>query len=406
MSPDPSGPMPGEPDDQTGGAERAAVPESPRGLIGRAPEWLRGEGEANDVVLSSRVRLARNLAGYPFCHRADRQTRADILSRVHAALDATGVPAPGGRVQLGGTLWVDLASATKLERQLLVERLAISRQLAKGRYGRDGGGPDEPRGVALSVPGERAGVLVNEEDHIRIQAVRSGLALDDALAEADGIDDALESKLDFAFNARFGYLTACPTNVGTGIRFGVMLHLPGLRITGEVEKVRRAAADISLAVRGFHGEGSETLGDLYQISNQTTLGKSESVLLGELSDDILPNVIGYERRARQQLMENRRPFLEDLVHRALGVLLHARLLTAEEAMQQLSLVRLGVDLGLVAGDDEVAKARVRGSVHELFVLSQPAHLQQSIGEALEQDRRRAVRATLVRDRLAAALGAG
>ena len=174
----------------------------------------------------------------------------------------------------------------------------------------------------------------------------------------------------------------------------------------DLEKVRNAANDMGLAIRGFHGAGSDAAGDLYQISNQTTLGKSESVLLGELCDDILPNVIGYERRARQQLLENRRPFLEDLVHRALGVLLHARLLTAEEAMQQLSLVRLGVDLGLVAGEDEAAKARVRGSVHELFVLSQPAHLQQSIGEALEQDRRRAVRATLVRDRRASALGVG
>jgi protein arginine kinase len=234
--------------------------------------------------------------------------------------------------------------------------------------------------------------MVNEEDHLRLQVIHSGLELGKTLAEAGELDDRLEAGLDFAFSPRFGYLTACPTNVGTGIRLSVMLHLPGLRLTGNIDKVKRAASDMSLAVRGFYGEGSEAAGDLYQISNQTTLGKTERVLLHELEQEIIPKVIEYERAARKSLMTKRRADLEDQVHRAVGLLTSARLMSTEEAMQLLSLARLGIVCGLLDRPSQ----RV---INQLLLLSQPAHLQRALNQDLDQERRRAARAQLLRTRL-------
>ena len=234
--------------------------------------------------------------------------------------------------------------------------------------------------------------MVNEEDHLRIQYIRAGLALDSALTAIDEVDDRLEAGLDYAYSARFGYLTACPTNVGTGVRLSVMLHLPGLKLAGDIEKVKRAATDMALAVRGFYGEGSEAAGDFYQISNQTTRGKTEQVLLHELQREILPRVIEYERAARGKLLAKRKGIVEDQAFRALGTLTHARLMSAEESMQLLSQVRLGAVLGLLPGLDV-------GVVNGLMLLTQPAHLQRVVGQELTQDQRRAARATLLRNRL-------
>jgi protein arginine kinase len=227
-----------------------------------------------------------------------------------------------------------------------------------------------------------------------VQVIRSGLELAAALKEASDADDRLEASLDFAYSPRFGYLTACPTNVGTGIRLSVMLHLPALKITGNMEKVERAAKDMSLAVRGFYGEGSQATGDLYQISNQTTLGKPETVLLHELEQEILPRVIDYERAARRTLTTKRRTEFEDQCHRALGTLRSARLMTTEESMQLLSLVRLGALTGVLQGVD------VR-RVNQLVLLTQPAHLQQALGQTLGQEERRSARASVLRERLSA-----
>jgi protein arginine kinase len=233
---------------------------------------------------------------------------------------------------------------------------------------------------------------VNEEDHLRLQCIRSGLALEKVWGEIDALDDMLEQGLEYAYSPRWGYLTGCPTNVGSGARFSVMLHLPALKLTGNIDKVKRAASDMALAVRGFYGEGSEAAGDFYQISNQTTLGKPEQVLLDNLQREILPKVIEYERAARKSLLEKRRVHLEDQVCRAVGVLGAARLLTTEESMQLLSQLRLGVVTGIVSDVD----ARV---VNQLMLLAQPAHLQRVIGKEMDQEHRRAARAELIRSRL-------
>jgi protein arginine kinase len=290
------------------------------------------------------------------------------------------------------TAWIDLHSTPPLDRTVLVERHLISQQHARGKQSTGAGGADEPRAVAVSLPDERMSIMVNEEDHLRLQVIRSGLDLSRTLAEVDGLDDALEAGLDYAFSARFGYLTACPTNVGTGIRLSVMLHLPALRLTGNIEKVKRAATDMSLAVRGFYGEGSDAAGDLYQISNQTTLGKTEQILLQELEHQVIPKVLDYERRERQLLMTKRRMDLEDQVHRALGTLTHARLMSTEESMQLLSLVRLGVICGVLERPDQSA-------INHMLLMTQPAHLQRAAGKELDQDQRRATRAQLLRQRL-------
>ncbi len=347
-------------------------------------EWLRGEGNCADVVMSSRVRLARNLAGIPFVNRAQRPQRAKVMEACRGQLE---------RVPIGSSVsWHDLHRTPAMERTLLVERHLISQQHAKGKQSTGTGGVEEPRAVAVTFPDERVSVMVNEEDHLRIQAIRSGLDLAAALGVADGVDDALESGLDFAFSPRFGYLCACPTNVGTGLRLSVMLHLPGLRLMGNIDKVKRAAADMSLAVRGFYGEGSEAAGDFYQISNQTTLGKAEKVLLHELEQEILPRVIEYERAARRTLLTRRKHDFEDAVHRALGMLCHARLMTTEESMQHLSLVRVGVVTGLIGHV-------THQTVNHLMLLTQPGHLQLLAGRELTQDERRVVRAETMRARL-------
>lgn len=351
-------------------------------------EWLTNGGEASDIVLSSRVRLARNLAGHVFVHRAGKDDRERALQICRDWILASNL--------CDRIMWVDLHESPAIERNLLVERHLISKQHAKGKPASSGGvatpAAEEPRAVAVSIPDERLSIMVNEEDHIRMQMLRAGLSLADCWREASAIDDKLEAGLDYAFSKKLGYLTACPTNVGTGMRMSVMLHLPALKITGEIEKVKRAATDMNLAVRGFYGEGSEAVGDLYQISNQTTLGKPEGAVLADLQDVIIPDVIQYERHARNTLLSKRRAALEDQVFRALGALTHARLIAADESMQLLSLVRLGVVLGLIP------ELPVQ-TVNLLFLLVQPAHLQRVLGKEIDQEQRRIGRATMIRERL-------
>jgi protein arginine kinase len=353
--------------------------------------WLTSAGKDSDVVISSRIRLARNLAGFPFLTRATRAHRQAIVDRVRARIGSLRTDADAR-----GLLWVDVHQTPQADRTLMVERHLISKEHAKG---------DEPRGVAISLPDEQVSLMVNEEDQLRLQALRPGLQIAEAFAEINAIDDQLgcapeeasegnAGPLRYAFSPRFGFLTACPTNVGTGMRVSVMLHLPALRLTGEMEKVRRATKDMNLAVRGYYGEGSEATGELYQISNQTTLGKTEQVIMQELEHEILPQVIGYERKARMLMMEKRRRLLEDTVYRALGVLRHARLLTPEESLTLLSNVRLGLLTGLV-NDISVE------TVNQLILLTQPAHLQRALGVELDQAGRREARADLVRERLGA-----
>jgi protein arginine kinase len=364
-----------------------------RPLFDAMTEWLRAEGDCADVVMSSRVRLARNLAGHPFCTRASRRDR---LLTLYACRDCVLRAGLAERF-----VWCDVHDASPLERMMLVERHLISKQLSKGRTLMHGGGEDA-RGVAIALPDERLSIMVNEEDHLRLQVIRSGLALGAAWRQIDEVDDRIEAGVDYAFSPRFGYLTACPTNVGTGLRMSVMLHLPGLRLMRELEKVKRAAADMGLAVRGFYGEGSDAVGDFFQLSNQTTLGRSEAQILADMEQKVVPPIVEYERRSRRDLLQSRRLGLEDQVMRAWGMLCNARLLATEEAMQALSLVRLGVLLSII--QDRTSRAIDVRLVNQLTLLVQPAHLQRAVGRELDQEQRKVARATFIRTRLAAIAG--
>ncbi|HEX8203402.1 MAG TPA: protein arginine kinase [Isosphaeraceae bacterium] len=334
-------------------------------------EWLRGTGPESDIVMCSRIRLARNLADFPFITRASRGERAEI-----EALVKNCIAGPGFELS-----YQDVNGLNDLDRQFLVERQLISREL-KGAEG--------PRGVAIG-PQETVSIMVNEEDHLRIQVIHSGLSLPEVWDRINRLDDQLEAHLNYAFSSQLGYLTACPTNVGTGIRVGVMLHLPALVQTKQIEKVFRALHKINLAVRGLYGEGTQAFGDFYQISNQQTLGKSERELIKNLSD-VIPQIISYERQARGALVNERRQHLHDQVSRAYGVLKTAHTISSEETMHLLSSVRMGINLGLI-DDLEIP------TVNELFIHTQPAHLQKIQGGALEVDERNIARASYLRSRL-------
>src|SRR6188474_3433348 len=343
-------------------------------LTSRAGEWLRGSGPMSEIVISSRIRLARNVAGYPFLTKCTRHQRQALEQKVRETVLAARIS--------NETLYVDLEAAPELDRQLLVERHLISKPHANA---------EGARGVAVGE-NETVSIMVNEEDHLRLQVLRSGLQLEEAWDQINKIDDALEAKLDWAFHPRFGYLTACPTNVGTGIRVSVMLHLPALKLTGEIEKVFRAAKDMRLAVRGLYGEGTEATGDFYQISNQTTLGKTEDEIISDFKHLVIPKIIDYEHHARRTLVNDRTVALDDKVCRALGILRTARLMASEETLFLLSHLRMGINLGRIKDID-------LRTINELFLHTQPAHLQKVIGRKLEGDVRRAARADFIRQRL-------
>jgi len=342
-------------------------------LAQRAGEWLRGTGPMHDVVISTRIRLARNLADMPFLSRCSVKQQEDLELRLRRKILDAGIAEE--------MLYVDIANADDMDRKLLVERHLISRQHADA---------DHPRGVAVSSD-ETVAIMVNEEDHLRIQALRSGLELSEAFTQINRVDDLLEDRLAYAFDSHYGYLTACPTNVGTGLRISVMLHLPALKMTGEIEKAFRAARDMRLAIRGLYGEGTEATGDFFQLSNQTTLGKSEEQF-GEDFRALVPKFIQYERQARQSLMTRRAIAVEDKVVRALALLRSARLISSEETMYLLSLVRLGTHVGLV-GDVQIE------TINELFLATQPSHLQRILGRDLSGPLRAEARAEYIRRRL-------
>jgi protein arginine kinase len=343
-------------------------------LLPKLGEWLRATGPDADVVVSTRIRLARNLADHPFTNRASAHQKAEIETKLRDCvthLDA--------KSKLD---YVDVAALPTLDRHFLVERQLISRELANVMEG--------PRGVAFDDR-ESVSLMINEEDQLRLQVMRSGLALDTAWEEIDQIDDAIEARLTFAFHEQFGYLTACPTNVGTGMRASVMLHLPALGLTKQIEKAFKALQKINLVVRGLYGEGSRASGDFYQISNQVTLGKSEASALADIREAIT-EIMRYERLARTALVRESRQALHDRVARAVGTLRSATMMTSDETMELLSSVRLGIHLKLL-GDVSLAV------VNELFLHSQPAHLQKLMGESLDGEARNAARARYLRSRL-------
>ena len=342
-------------------------------LTQHSGEWLKGCGPESDIVMSSRIRLARNLAAYPFITRASEQDRDQIEIKLRECVldvkDSTDL------------LYVDVDGLEGLDRQFLVERHLISREHAESQGA---------RAVAIDG-GERFSVMINEEDHLRIQVIESGLALDSVWAQANRIDDLIEQKVTYAFHERLGYLTACPTNVGTGMRVSVMLHLPALVITQQIDKVFRSLQKISLVVRGLYGEGSQAMGDFYQISNQITLGRSERDLMQQIGD-IVPVIIDYERQARDFLVKESHENLHDRVSRAYGILRTAQTISSEETMHLLSSVRMGVNLGLIP-DLEIP------AVNQLFIHTQPAHLQKLSGVELSSTDRNIERARYLRRHL-------
>lgn len=341
--------------------------------------WLDASGPEAHLVLSTRIRLARNLTAHRFPGRATEAERESVLREVEAAAAET--------VTLRQALRIRLDSLPSLDRRLLQERQLVSKELAAGEPG------GAPRRAAAVLLQGRVGVMVNEEDHLRLQGMASGLAPGQVHEAVGRLDHELGQGLAFAFHPRFGYLTSCPTNVGTGLRASVLIHLPGLVLTKEISRVLQGLAQVGLTYRGLHGEGSEVVGNFFQLSNQTTLGQSESELLDHLGR-IVAQVIGHEEKARQILLRDAPGILEDKVWRAFGLLRHARLLGFEEAMNLLSGVRLGVGLGLVP---DVAMY----TLNRLLVHIQPAHLLAAAGGPVDEGELPARRATLVRDTLGA-----
>lgn len=344
----------------------------------RLPGWLNGQGHQSDVVVSSRVRLARNLEEYPFPHAMSGEQKRELLGSLE-----TVIGTPAFRKEVGELALLRLEELDDLGRQFLLEKHLISPGMVEAY--RD-------RGLVLGLD-ESIGILVNEEDHFRIQSFFSGLNLEDAYIIADKVDDALEKHFRYAFHEQYGYLTSCPTNVGTGIRFSVMLHLPALAMTGGLEDAERLLGKEGFVIRGFFGEGSEGTGGLYQISNQITLGVREEELLQGLNRRI-EEVIELEKRSREKLFRERPLQMEDMIYRAFGSLRYARLLTAREGMNDISLIRLGLERGY-AFDGQIDVSRL----NSLIVLAQPAGIQTYFNKTMSPEERDRERPRLFRKHL-------
>jgi protein arginine kinase len=347
----------------------------PTNLANQSSSWFGAEGPACDIVISSRVRLARNLAGFEFLPCLQPPRKQEILDKLNTVILSLDL---GDKV-----FFIDVDHAAMLERQLLAERHLISRQHAAGKG---------PRGVVVAA-GEAFTAMINEEDHLRMQVYAAGMNLEQCWQRINHIDDEIEKQVEYAFDSQLGYLTACPTNLGTGIRVSVMLHLPALKLTGQIEKFVTAAKDADLAVRGLFGEGTDAIGDFYQLSNQVTLGVREEQVVEEMSKNVVPRIVEYEKIARQALLEEKVHSLDDKIQRALGVLKSACLISSQESLYLLSSVRLGVNLGRVP---DVSLA----TINELFLVTQPAHLQIRAGKILDADQRDALRAQVIRQKLA------
>ena len=342
-------------------------------IFSSAGEWLRGEGPHHQVVISSRVRLARNLNHHAFPGWAKKVERARILEEIKPHIEA--LP------EMQDSYSEELQNLTALEKQVLVEKHLISReQAAKGV------------GSAMIINRKQTlSIMINEEDHLRMQAIRSGLQLKSVFKMIDKVDSQLEAKLDYAFHPTLGYLTACPTNVGTGMRASAMVHLPALVLSEQINQIIQAVNKIGLAVRGLYGEGTEAMGNLFQVSNQTTLGEKEEDIIGRLNK-VIETLIEHEQNARQVLLQKNLNTLLDQIGRAYGILTHAYSMTSKEALNLLSFIKLGIDLGFFPD-------HCREPVDELFMETQPAHLQKTSQQKLSVEERDSLRAEIVRDKL-------
>ena len=344
--------------------------------------WLDASGAHADIVLSTRIRLARNVEGYAFTTRARDGERLRVLAQVRDAVQ--------GAASLTGNLLVRVDELPSTDRLLLHERHLVSKELA-------GLDPQHPlRSGAAVFLGDGLGVMVNEEDHLRLQSLRSGLAIHEAFVAIEQLDREVGGRVPYAYHQEFGFLTACPTNTGTGMRASVLMHLPGLVLTKEIGGVLASLQQLGLTYRGLYGEGSEVVGNFFQISNQTTLGRSEDDLLEHLQR-VVRKVIEKEEDARRVLLRDAGYIIEDKLWRAYGILRYARSLTFNEAMNYLSGVRLAVGLKLVA-DLSVY------TLNKLLIFSQAAHLAYAEGRALSEGDANLARARYVRQALAEEAG--
>jgi protein arginine kinase len=342
-------------------------------LLAHSGEWLHGDGPHNQIVISSRVRLARNLRGHPFPGHAKKAERLIVLDQVKPRVEELA--------EMHDSFSQLMQELTSLDKQVLVERHLISREQAARSIG----------SAVVMNRKQTLSIMVNEEDHLRMQAIRAGLQLTNTFKMIDKVDSALEQTLEYAFHPRLGYLTACPTNVGTGMRASAMVHLPALVLSEQINQIIQAVNKIGLAVRGLYGEGTEAMGNLFQVSNQTTLGENEKDIISRLNK-VIEQIIEHEQNARQVLLQKRVGTLYDNIGRAYGILMHAWSMTSKEALNLLSFMKLGVDLGFFPED-------CRRAVDELFMETQPAHLQKGTQQKLAAEERDALRAEIIRAKL-------
>lgn len=337
--------------------------------------WMKGEGPDSDIVISSRIRVARNLSGYAFPILATNQHSHQVLEQISEVLESDDLSS------ISHFELLELNELSDLEKKVLVEKHLISPHLAN----------ESRNGAVILSENESISIMVNEEDHLRIQCMFPGFQIKEAWELANQIDDAFEAQVDYAFDERRGYMTSCPTNVGTGIRASVMVHLPALVMTQQINRVLTAITQVGLAVRGIYGEGSEAIGNLFQISNQITLGQSEEEIIDNLYS-VAKQIITHEKTARIKLLEESNPQIVDRVNRSFGILSYAMIMDSKEAAQRLSDVRLGIDLGLI-------KHVPANVMYELVVMTQPGFLQQFAGGQLSTEERDIRRAELIRERL-------
>jgi len=353
-------------------------------FLNQTSEWLRGSGPLSDIVISSRVRLARNFEKQPFATRATKASQAEVLAIAKQGLVQCPI--------LKQPVILEMGNLDEVDRQFLVERHLVSREHIVHA---------DHKAVAIGH-GEVVSVMINEEDHLRLQVMQSGMNLQDAWEVINTLDDELSEVVPYAYSTDWGYLTCCPTNTGTGLRASVMVHLPSLVITKQINKVLHTITKLGLTARGLFGEGTEASGNFFQISNQVSLGRSEEEIIENIAR-ILKEVVHQEQAAREGLLTNNKVQLEDRIWRAFGILRHAKTISSTEALDLLSAVRLGVDLSLMSANGGSASGGNgginRSVVNELFIFSQPAHLQKLEGKPLSAKERDTKRAQLIRSRL-------
>ncbi|ANF98415.1 protein arginine kinase [Paenibacillus bovis] len=338
-------------------------------------EWMKEGGEHSDVVISSRVRIARNLVHHPFPIVASAEQAEQVQGQLIEALESESVQS------IGTFEPIILSELDDVDKEVLMEKHLISPSLIN----------ESRAGAVLLAEDESVSIMLNEEDHLRIQCLYPGFQLQEAWERASGIDDAFEKAVNYAFDDHRGYMTSCPTNMGTGLRASVMLHLPALAIMNQVGRILSAVSQVGLAVRGLYGEGSEAIGNIFQISNQITLGLSEEEIIDNLRSVVL-QIIEYEQHARNRLLTESRLRITDRIMRSYGILCYATMMDSKEAFQRISDVRLGVDLGLI---DKTTVTQM----NELMIMTQSGFLQKTFGVKMGSGERDMYRAQLIRDKL-------